>query len=111
MASRYFVWRRLHTVFGGGGIGLGLVNVSLGLFLAHSHYIIWIVWYSYLGLLILCHLLARINTNRTVRMAGKEGATNGQENARYIVTDIVPASELPAELFETISRNKCEETL
>ena len=55
MASRYFLWKLVHVFLGRVAIVLGLANVSVGLFLAQSSRVIWIAWFAYLGLLLLCH--------------------------------------------------------
>ncbi|KAK2155789.1 hypothetical protein LSH36_231g02018 [Paralvinella palmiformis] len=98
----YFAQKLLHAFLGRCGIGLGLANVSLGLFMAQSNKTIWIVWFSYLGFILICYFFAEISQSRS-KMADKI------DNEQYIVKDIVPASELPRQWFDRF--NKCEESL
>jgi len=50
----------MHRFLGHSAIYLGLANIGLGLFLAMAHQIIWIVWFSYLGFLLIAHVIAEL---------------------------------------------------
>ena len=46
-------WRIAHRILGSLVLALGLVNISLGVFLAVLPSPVWIIWYIYLGFLVL----------------------------------------------------------
>jgi len=46
-------WRIGHRILGSLVIALGLTNISLGVFLAVLPLAVWIIWYIYLGFLLL----------------------------------------------------------
>jgi hypothetical protein len=46
-------WRIGHRILGSLVLALGLVNISLGVFLAVVPLAVWIIWYIYLGFLVL----------------------------------------------------------
>jgi hypothetical protein len=46
-------WRLVHRILGSLVVALGLVNISLGVFLAVLPLPVWIIWYIYLGFLLL----------------------------------------------------------
>ncbi|CAF4896812.1 unnamed protein product [Rotaria sp. Silwood1] len=46
-------WRIIHRILGSIILTLGLVNISLGVFLAVLPSPVWIVWYIYMGLLVI----------------------------------------------------------
>ncbi len=47
------VWRLCHLILGSLVLALGFVNISLGVFLAVLPLPVWIIWYIYLGFLVL----------------------------------------------------------
>ena len=99
---RRFLWEFIHAFLGRCGIGLGLANICLGVFMAHSHFIIWVTWFAYLGFVLLCNFIAEIAYNR--RRLSVKKLNSDVSQAQYIVKDIVPASQLPPEMFENLRR-------
>jgi hypothetical protein len=57
---RRAVWEFTHHFLGHGAIYLGLANICLGIFLAMATQIIWIVWFAYLGFLLIAHVVAEM---------------------------------------------------
>ena len=47
------LWRIGHRIIGSLVLALGLVNISLGVFLAVLPLAVWIIWYIWLGFLVL----------------------------------------------------------
>ena len=58
--TRRVVWEFIHGAGGRSAIALGFVNISLGVFLALAHFLIWCVWFAYLGFILLAHFIAEI---------------------------------------------------
>lgn len=46
-------WRIGHRILGSLVLALGLINISLGVFLAVLPLPVWVIWYIYLGFLVL----------------------------------------------------------
>ena len=46
------LWTYLHRLFGRLALVLGVVNISLGVFVALARRAIWITWYVYLGVVV-----------------------------------------------------------
>ncbi len=62
------IWRIGHRILGSLVLALGLVNISLGVFLAVLPLPVWIIWYIYLGFLVL--ILIGMEIVALVRRAG-----------------------------------------
>lgn len=58
------LWELLHAVLGRCCVGLGLANISLGLFLIISSFLLWVLWFAYLGALVLALIIAEIVVTR-----------------------------------------------
>ncbi|CAF0779763.1 unnamed protein product [Didymodactylos carnosus] len=66
-------WRLGHVGLGTLVLLLGLINISLGVFLAVLPMPVWIIWYIYLGLLVI--ILALLEIRRALTNLNKEGAS------------------------------------
>ncbi|UJR33542.1 hypothetical protein I4U23_020984 [Adineta vaga] len=53
-------WRIIHRILGAIVLSLGLVNISLGVFLAVLPLPVWVVWFIYMGILIIILVLMEI---------------------------------------------------
>ena len=69
-------WRLGHRILGALVLALGLVNISLGVFLAVLPLAVWIIWFIYLGFLVLILLGMEIVAllRRRGGGAGKSGS-------------------------------------
>jgi hypothetical protein len=53
-------WRIIHRILGSIVLALGLINISLGVFLAVLPLPVWVIWYIYLGILIIIIFILEI---------------------------------------------------
>jgi hypothetical protein len=53
-------WRIIHRILGSIVLALGLINISLGVFLAVLPTPVWIIWYIYFGILIIILFILEI---------------------------------------------------
>ena len=72
-------WRIAHRILGSLILALGLVNISLGVFLAVLPLPVWIIWFIYLGFLVLIligmeivSLRGRVGKGGTHKLSGKK---------------------------------------
>ena len=54
------IWEFIHHFGGRIAVLLALTNISLGVFFAVAHKVVWIIWYVYLGILVLVFIMAEI---------------------------------------------------
>jgi hypothetical protein len=74
-------WRIGHRILGSLIIALGFVNISLGVFLAVLPLPVWIIWYIYLGFLVLIVLGLEIVS--LFRRGGASGGTGKGKSAKF----------------------------
>jgi len=67
-------WRIVHWILGSIVLALGLVNISLGVFLAVLPLPVWVIWYIYLSILIIILFLLEIRLFARRRGVGKGGS-------------------------------------
>ena len=67
-------WRTIHWILGSLVLALGLINISLGVFLAVLPLPVWVVWYIYMGILIIIILILEIRAFLIRRGVGQEGS-------------------------------------
>ncbi len=74
-------WRIIHRILGSLVLALGLINISLGVFLAVLPLPVWVVWYIYMAILIIIIFLMEILTcirrggvgkGRSLKLSGKQ---------------------------------------
>ena len=78
-------WRIGHRILGSLILAMGLVNISLGVFLAVLPLPVWIIWFIYLGFLVLI-LIGMEIVSLMRRGAGKAGTHKfpGKKKFRWI---------------------------
>ena len=72
-------WRTGHLILGALIIALGFVNISLGVFLAVLPLPVWIIWYIYLGFLVL--ILLGLELVGLCRGGGSSGS--GKKKSKF----------------------------
>lgn len=90
------MWRISHRVLGALVLALGLVNISLGVFLAVLPLPVWIIWYIYLGFLVLLLIGMEIvaMTRRGHTGKGKSTKLTGKRAKKtYVLRHLFLSSE------------------
>lgn len=73
-------WRIIHRLLGALVLSLGLINISLGVFLAVLPLAVWVVWYVYMSILVVVLVVLEIlvccrgrgvGKGRSLKMPGK----------------------------------------
>ena len=73
-------WRIIHRLLGALVLSLGLINISLGVFLAVLPLAVWVVWYVYMSIMVVVLFLLEIwaccrgrgvGKGRSLKMPGK----------------------------------------
>lgn len=79
-------WRIIHRILGSLVLALGLINISLGVFLAVLPLAVWVVWYVYMSILVIIIFLLEILACFRHRGVGKGGSLEipGKQNKRRI---------------------------
>eukprot|EP00112_Aurelia_sp_Birch-Aquarium-sp1_P010575 Seg2253.7 transcript_id=Seg2253.7/GoldUCD/mRNA.D3Y31 product="Cytochrome b561 DM13 and DOMON domain-containing protein" protein_id=Seg2253.7/GoldUCD/D3Y31 len=54
------IWEISHKFTGRTALLLGLINISLGMFLSLASKALWITWFAYLGIIIIAYVIAEI---------------------------------------------------
>ncbi|CAF1484802.1 unnamed protein product, partial [Adineta steineri] len=72
-------WRIVHRILGSIVLALGLVNISLGVFLAVLPLPVWVVWYIYMSLLVIGLIVMEIVALRRERGSPAGGALKRPE--------------------------------
>lgn len=67
-------WRIVHRLMGSLILALGLVNVSLGVFLAVLPLPVWVVWFVYMSLLVITLVVVEIKAIRDHGAIRKSGS-------------------------------------
>jgi hypothetical protein len=67
-------WRIIHRLLGSLVLALGLINISLGVFLAVLPLPVWVIWYIYMSFLVLILIAMEILAFRRQGGAGKGGS-------------------------------------
>ncbi|CAF1289129.1 unnamed protein product [Adineta steineri] len=67
-------WRIVHCILGSIVLAFGLVNISLGFFLAVLPLPVWVVWYIYMSLLVIGLIVMEIVALRRERGSPAGGA-------------------------------------
>ena len=65
-----------HRFLGRVALALGLVNISLGVFLGLAHIIVWAVWFAYLCLALLIYFVAETNSKFEGQPYGEQYITH-----------------------------------
>ena len=80
------VWEVCHRLLGRGALLLALVQISLGVFLAVSHKIVWATWFGYVGVIVLFYIIAELNKKcKDTSSYETKGPSSDQNNKRYIL--------------------------
>lgn len=74
-------WRYAHTGLGALVLALGFVNISLGVFLAVLPLPVWIIWFIYLGFLV----LILVGTELAAAFTGKKGKSSSYQSSTFNV--------------------------
>ncbi|CAF0858917.1 unnamed protein product [Adineta steineri] len=72
-------WRIVHRIVGSIVLALGLVNISLGFFLAVLPLLVWVVWYIYMSLLVIGLIVMEIVALRHERESPTGGSLQRPE--------------------------------
>ncbi len=75
------LWRIGHRILGALVIALGFVNISLGVFLAVLPLPVWIIWYIYLGFLVL--ILLGLELVGLFRRGGASAGVGKGKSAKF----------------------------
>lgn len=82
--ARRVVWQFIHSALGHSAVWLALCNICLGVYLILAHTVIWIVWYAYLGLLVLVFAISEwVSTYRNRRAARL--STQRSSSRKYVL--------------------------
>ena len=61
------IWEISHKFTGRTALILGLINISLGMFLSLASKALWITWFAYLGMVIIAYVIAEIWSRRKAK--------------------------------------------
>ena len=76
------IWRLSHQYSGHFANALSLINISFGVFYAVYHWMWYIIWFSYLGFIIILYVVLEINT-RYFNKHEKKKNRSASEDADY----------------------------
>jgi hypothetical protein len=67
-------WRLIHRILGSIVLILGIINISLGVFLAVLPLAVWVIWYIYMSILVIVLIIMEIVAIRRSSAGGKGGS-------------------------------------